>query len=287
MSLLSPNLQAFVLIAEYQSVRQAALSLNITQTAVTQRLRSLEERLKTSLFIRSRRGMLLTAEGEVLLRYCYACQELEANTLPQLQQTGTQSQIEIKLCGPTSLMSSRIIPQCLPLLNQFKEVLFHFDIEDIENRHELLREGRCDFAIISPEHVNLEMATKMLQPEQYVLVGTPRWQDRPLTDIIREEAIIDYAPEDQTTFNYLKQVQLFTHGQHRRHFVNRTDSMATLLVHGVGYGLLTKEFSAPYLERGELMILNAEHPYQNTMHLAWYPRPHMPDYLQQLIERIA
>ena len=70
MSLLSPRLIAFLAVAQCKTVHRAADKIHITQTAVTQRIRALEHSLKTTLFIRTRKGMNLTPEGEVLLRYC-------------------------------------------------------------------------------------------------------------------------------------------------------------------------------------------------------------------------
>ncbi len=81
MSLLSPQLQAFQAIVKYKTVHAAADTLNVTQTAVTQRIRALEEKLRVTLFIRTRRGMLLTSEGEALLRYCQAVRDIEGEAL--------------------------------------------------------------------------------------------------------------------------------------------------------------------------------------------------------------
>jgi predicted transcriptional regulator len=63
MILLDPQLHAFEAIVKTGTVHAAAKLLHLTQTAVTQRLRMLEQRMKTTLFIRSRRGMQLTTEG--------------------------------------------------------------------------------------------------------------------------------------------------------------------------------------------------------------------------------
>ena len=63
MSLLSQNLQAFAAIVKQGTVMGAAKELRLTQTGVTQRIRSLEQQLATTLFIRSRKGMKLTSEG--------------------------------------------------------------------------------------------------------------------------------------------------------------------------------------------------------------------------------
>ncbi|OGO94468.1 MAG: hypothetical protein A3F10_03015 [Coxiella sp. RIFCSPHIGHO2_12_FULL_42_15] len=287
MSLLSPQIQAFVYIAKCGTVHQAATALHLTQTAVTQRLRLLEQKLGVSLFVRSRRGMLLTAEGETLLRYCHACLDLEHETLSEIKASGVTQSVEIKISGPTSFMGSRVIRQCFSVLQAFPRLLVHFDITDDEHRHLQLREGQAHLAIIQPEHLAAEMESKTLQPEQYVLVCSSAWRHRELKEIIQREPIIDYAPDDQMTFNYLKRYRLFDDCNHQRHFVNRTESLAWMIAEKLGYGLLTKEFSQPYLDNNKLIILNDHKIYENHLCLAWYPRPHLPNYLWALIEAIA
>lgn len=273
-------------IAEHHSVHQAAKELHLTQTAVTQRLRGLELRLNTSLFTRSRRGMLLTAEGEALLRYALAVSALEEETLQQIKASGTTKNIEITLSGPTSMMSARVIPACFQVMREFPHLLLHFDITDTEDRHLRLRDGRCQFAIILPEHLSAEMQSKQLRQEEYVLVCTKKWEKRKLTEIIQSEYIIDYNIDDQMTFNYLKHYHLFDRAQHERHFINRTESLAAMIAAGYGYGLLTKEFCQPYLDSEEIIVLNQGRIYQNTLYLAWYPRPFLPPYFASLIGKI-
>src|SRR5262245_44627485 len=106
MSLLSPQLEAFVTIARHKTVHGAAVALHITQTAVTQRIRMLESRLGTTLFIRTRRGMMLTTEGEALLRYCQAASELEGEALAIIQGAAKETAIRFCITGPTSIMHS-------------------------------------------------------------------------------------------------------------------------------------------------------------------------------------
>jgi DNA-binding transcriptional LysR family regulator len=286
MILLSPQLQAFVAIAKNKTVHAAAKTLHVTQTAITQRIQALEAKLGASLFIRTRRGMTLTPEGEALLRYCHTMEELEGKALATIQGT-SESLIQIGITGPTSIMQSRIIPQCLPILQAFPNLLVTFNINDVENRVRALRAGESQFAILRTEDVTPEMKHKILQPEHYVLVCTSAWKSRKLQDILRTERIIDYDPTDQMTFNYLKHFDLFETTKHERHFVNRPEALSLMLTTGLGYGVLTREFSKPYIEEGELIVLNSGKTYQNKLALAWYNRPEPSPYFSKLIEAIT
>ncbi len=59
-------LRAFVTVADTASMTAAAQSLHLTQAAVSQQIKRLEDALGTSLFGRDRRGMMLTDDGERL-----------------------------------------------------------------------------------------------------------------------------------------------------------------------------------------------------------------------------
>jgi LysR family transcriptional regulator (chromosome initiation inhibitor) len=286
MSLLSPQLQAFMAIAKHKTVHGAAGFIHITQTAVTQRIHSLEAKLGTTLFIRTRRGMMLTPEGEALLRYCHAVNEIEGEALAKIKGAGIDSDIRIGITGPSSIMRARIIPQCYSVIKHFPHLLVHFDINDLENRIRSLRSGDSQLAVVRKEEVTPEMEFKLLQPERYVLVCTSAWKKRKLREIIATEHIVDYDFSDQMTFNYLKHFDLFDLVKHERHFANRTDALAMMLVEGYGYGVLTMEFSQSYIEENQLIVLNAGKIYKTSMALAWYDRPEPPKYFSALINAI-
>jgi len=88
------------------------------------------------------------------------------------------------------------------------------------------------------------------------------------------------------TFSYLKKYNLLEGIQSERHFVNNTESIAQLFSAELGYGVLTREFAAPYIKSGELHILNQGEVYCNPMTLAWYKRLEQPDYFTALIDAL-
>jgi LysR family cyn operon transcriptional activator len=72
------HIKYFLAVAEHQSFTRAAASLYVSQPALSQQIKQLEETLGTTLFDRSGRNVKLTDAGEVYSRYAHrALQDLE------------------------------------------------------------------------------------------------------------------------------------------------------------------------------------------------------------------
>lgn len=285
-ALLNPNLEAFMAVAEHKTVRAGARAVHISQTAMTQRIHILEQKLNITLFVRTRQGMHLTSEGEKLLRYCHIVSDFSSVTLSDIMHAGIESVQRVKISGPSSIMISRIIPTCMKIMKQFPQLYITFDVNDSNNTVDLLRNGLCQFSILRPEQVTRDMASALLSPEKYMLVCTKKWKSRKLKDIIESERIIDFDESDLMTIHYLKQFDLLKSAQSDRLFVNRTESLSKMLIDGYGYGVLTKEFSKPFLENGDLIALNNGKTYDNSVALAWYARPEPSKYFLSIIDTI-
>ncbi len=286
MSLLAPNLKAFLAIVQAGTVHGAAHELRLTQTAITQRIRSLEKELGCTLFLRSRKGMRLTQEGEALLRYCKGTIELEGEVLSQIFQGGKDKPIAMTVAGPTSVITSRIATQCLPLYAAWPHLYLNFRICDAADRLSLVRSGKASFAVISPHQVPQEMDSKKLQPDRYLLVATARWKKRTLEELLAQERIIDFDENDMTTLEYLKKFQLHEKVKKPRLFVNSNDTIIKFFLEGIGFGTLTQEIARPYLDSGKLFALHDGASLDDPLALVWYPRPEMPAYFREIIKVI-
>ncbi len=284
MKLLSPPIQAFFMTAQLGTVHAAAHALHLTQTAVTQRIKILEKRLSTSLFVRSRKGMILTSEGQALLRYCYSFQELEGEALSHVMNAGTESTISICMTGPTTILRSRIIPRCSAVMKKFLNLLMQFDINDHDDRASSLRSGKSQLAIIEPSQLSEEMEYKSLKPEHYILVVPTEWRNRKILDVVKNERIIDFDSNDRMTFDYLSKFNLLTSANKDRHFTNRTDTLALMITEGLGYGVLPLEFAKPYIANNQLCALHKSKTYPHEQVLAWFPRHQQPKYFSALID---
>ena len=279
--MIDPHLYAFEAIVQQGTVHAAAEMIHLTQTAVTQRIKALEQKIGATLFIRSRRGMALTQEGEALHRYCQQILELNGQLMANIRGTGITTDIRLKIAAPTS-----IIPSCEHVMREFPGLRMSFIIDDSSNIQHRLKSGNAELVILSPECIFDELASKALCSENYVLLCSSKWKNRALRDIIEKEKIIDFYDDDQMTFNYLKTHHLFEHAKTDRHFVNNTESLAYLITAGIGYGVLTQEFARPYIQREEIIVLNYDKIYAHKIALAWYPRVECPNYFRAVVDAI-
>lgn len=284
MSLLSPTLQAFWAVARKGTVQEASRFLGLTQTGVTQRIRSLESQLKTTLFTRSRKGMRLTKDGEELLHYVLATSKIEGMTLSRIQKAGEIENRTVSLVGPSSILRSRLIPQFLKAQTKFKNLKYHFDLSDTESNSEKLKSGSFDFAILEHHDVTKEMDSKILKPERYKVFVAASWKRRAFLEILKTESIIDFNPNDKMTLNYLEKYKLKTAALTARHFANNTDALATMISEGLGFSVLSEEFAKPLVKSGQLFDIQPERHFDYKVALAWYYRPELPEYMKTLIQ---
>lgn len=283
-TLRSPLLIAFESVARLGTTHAAAKELHLTQTGITQRIKALEEGLSLTLFLRSRRGMSLTQEGQALLQFCRGSRELEGQFASQVEG-GKRQDVSLTLAGPTSAISTRIAANVEPLYAQFPFLRLHLQSDDHSDLIEKVRRGEADLAVVPPSQVPNEMDSKMLRPDRYLLVGSPKWKGRKLAEILEAERIIDFYESDPTTRRYLAEHGLEAGARADRLFVNENQALIRFFQAGIGYGTLTESVAEPYLKDGSLLPLH-KGTMGDPLALAWYPRPRKMPYFEELLRAV-
>lgn len=301
MKLLSPNLQAFHAVAKAGSLHGASRSIHITQTGLTRRIAGLETELDTTLFLRSRKGMTLTDEGQALLRYCEQALAIEGETLARMNGSDPSLIQRLVVQGPSSIMRSRIIPSLASIFRlhppggitagtappkSYQNLTAEFRLSDFGTGIEQLKRGECDILILPRTAVVSEFDSRIIRPEKYVLVGPTAWSRRSLVEIIKTERIIDFDTTDEMTRSFLNHHDLLASAHKDRHFANNTDALASLIENGVGYSVLSLEFAEPLIAEKKITIIGARKYYENPMAVAWFPRRHMPPHFRDALKLI-
>ncbi len=141
------QLRTFLFVTRQGGVRRAASALNLTQPAVTARIRNLEETLGCALFDRTGGTMRLTQRGERLLRY--------AEEFEHLSELVARDVIDpAALDGHLRLGVSETIAQCwLPELiarlhRLYPRLEIEFNVDISLNLRAGLLDGEIDLAIL-------------------------------------------------------------------------------------------------------------------------------------------
>jgi len=135
-------LRAFEVSARHLNLTRAAQELNVTQTAVSQHIRNLEDRLGTPLFRRLPRGLALTDEGLALLP---VLTESFARMQSALEQISDRRPREVLTVGAVGTFA---VGWLLPRLRDFSRACPFVDLRLLtnNNRVDLAAEG-LDYAI--------------------------------------------------------------------------------------------------------------------------------------------
>jgi LysR family transcriptional regulator (chromosome initiation inhibitor) len=280
------QLPTFMAVAELLNLSAAARKLGITQTGATQRIKALEQSFGATLFTRSRSGMRLTEEGQLLLRYCTAVSSLEGQFFSGIKGAGQTREVELCIVGPMSLLAGRVVPRYQEIAHRWPSLNLRFIVDSNANRLNQLKRGACDLAFIFPHEVGLELDSKLVRPVEYLLVATAQWKNRTLKDILESEKLLAYHPGDTTGIDYLKTFNLLDRFKRSLFCVSENITLIRLLELGLGFGVLPKEIAEALIRENKLTLLNQGRTYKIPFALAWYPRKEMPEYFREVVQMI-
>ena len=160
--------RVFYVVAKHKHMTRASEELHISQPAISQSIKKLEDQLGGTLFLRSNKGMELTEEGKMFFEYVKGALELINNAENEFTSFKDLSKGEIKIGCSTTLTK-------LILLDALKE--FHKDYPNINinitndltgNLINDLKIGKLDFVIFNESNVketnlNLEKIKELKQ----------------------------------------------------------------------------------------------------------------------------
>lgn len=143
------TLRYFIVVAQELNITRAAQKLNMSQPPLSHQIQQLEQELDTPLFVRGKRHLQLTEEGEVLLRRACQLLELAEKTTQEIRErkngmSGTiyLSQVE----GRAPYLSARWIAGFRDEFPMVCYNLWNGSSDDVLDR---LKKGLADLAVIA------------------------------------------------------------------------------------------------------------------------------------------
>ncbi|MBI2254850.1 MULTISPECIES: LysR family transcriptional regulator [Dongia] len=126
------KLRIFHAVAEAGSFTHAGEVLNLSQSAVSRQISSLEESLNVALFHRHARGLILTEQGELLYRTAHEVFSKLAMAEAQLAESKDRPKGQLKVTATQAFGSSWLTPVLLEFIDLYPDVEVDLVLEDRE-----------------------------------------------------------------------------------------------------------------------------------------------------------
>ena len=251
----------FYHVATSGSISKAAEELLISQPAVTWQIKSLEEQLGITLFIRTKRGVILTDEGKVLFEYVKNGVESFSNGENALTNLRNLDYGIIKI-GASATVSKHVL---MPYLARFHEKYPNIEIKIVNTLTEkLLRElrnGNLDILLLNlPMKQAKDLKITKVLDVQDIFVGNKKYYELTngslkLKDLNKYPLLFQKNPSNTREYldNYLK-----ANNEHLRPQMEIVsyNLIMDFVSAGFGIGYATKEFIKEELESKKLYEIN-------------------------------
>ncbi len=172
------RLRVFRAVAEELSFRKAAEVLHLSQPAVSQHVRALEEEVGVQLFDRARGAghgsqISLTQAGHVLLGYANAAAEMMVEAQRALAALNDEADGPLKL-GASTTVAQYLLPRILgAFLKQYPQVKLSLVSGNTEQIVEAVAEKKVALGIIEGPAMRRDVKTERMVQDEMVLIVSP------------------------------------------------------------------------------------------------------------------
>lgn len=170
--------RTFLEVVKTGSFVRAAANLNLTQTAVSARIRVLEQNLDRTVFIRNKAGARLTPAGEQFFRFATSLVQVW-DRARRAAAVAPGSETVVTIGAELSQWNPLMRDWLLWMRRECPEIAISAYIDSAERLMEQVQEGSLDVAILYAAPVRPGVVAELLFEERLVLVRTTSG-DRPI-----------------------------------------------------------------------------------------------------------
>lgn len=169
------QMRYFIAVAQNLSFSKAAQQHYVSQTAVSQQIKLLEEELETELFQRTRHSVALTSAGQVFYEYAVRITDLAEDAARRTRAAAAECSTPLEIGMMSGMENLPILEKLLLFKEQHPAIPLHFHLGDFPTLKKRLQQKKLDFAL-QLELVPLEDASSLLRAQvgqlrQYVVLN--------------------------------------------------------------------------------------------------------------------
>lgn len=257
--------KAFYYVVKNRSITEAAKALFVSQPAVSQSIKSLEDALNCQLLVRNSRGVSLTFEGEVLYEHvAVAFHQLEQGER-KLQQIASFQSGEIHIGASDMTLQFYLLPYLQQFHQRYPKIKVHITNGPTPETLESLKQQQIDFGVVSePFDLQPNMkATRVKTIEDIFIIGKELQGQQALIttyqDLCRYPIIM--LEEKTSTRTYVTQELLKRSVSISPAFELATSSLIVQFVkENLGIGCVVKDFAQEAIAQEAVFELHLQNP---------------------------
>jgi LysR family transcriptional regulator, chromosome initiation inhibitor len=241
----------------------AAKALHVTPSAVSQRIKALEQRTGRVLLLRSK-PVELTDSGEVVVRFARQLARLEQDAGAELGLSGTDEPTRLSIAVNADSLATWFMP-ALAEAAALLPVCFDLHREDQDHTTRLLRQGLVMAAVTSSPHPVQGCTVRGLGHMRYQAVAAPGFVARhlshgPLREVIAAAPVVLFDRRDDLQDQFLRGLGLDRAVSTARHYVPASEAYAEAVAAGLGWGMIPDAQAAARRASGALVDLAPDRP---------------------------
>jgi len=254
----SEQLRTLVAVIDEGTFDAAAARLHVTPSAVSQRMKALEQ-AAGAVLVRRSTPIQATEAGLVVLRHARKLALLDLDLARELGDAGREGgALSVPIAVNADSLATWFL-DALMALGPRADIVFDLRREDQEHTLELLRSGEVAAAVTSIGEPVQGAVSTPLGSMRYRAVCSPAYAEAHLGGVahikrIADAPYVDFDRKDQLQHRLYHAV-IGRDGRAPRHYVPTSADFARAVLGGLGWGLLPDQQCSAELERGELVRL--------------------------------
>ncbi|WP_049731857.1 LysR family transcriptional regulator ArgP [Rhizobium ecuadorense] len=261
-----PALRAVATIVQTGSFEKAATVLNVTPSAISQRVKQLEERLGTVLIVRGA-PCTATEKGEWLCRHMENVGMLEAELFGQLpalvHPDEPRQRVTLQIATNADSLGTWFV-EAMSNFARNSSHLLNIAVDDQDHTAEWLQRGRVIAAVTSLEKPVRGCRRFALGVLRYHATATPDFVTRHFPNGVTDEAIrnapaLTFNQKDRLQSSWVRQT--FGHDlDYPTHWLPSPQSFVEATLSGMAWGMNPTQLTREHLASGRLVELVPDTP---------------------------
>lgn len=258
------SLAALAAVVQQGSFERAARALHVTPSAVSQRVRLLEERMGCALVVRGQ-PCEATETGRRLCQHLDRVRLLEHELRGTLPTLDPQGQVRVRL--PVAVNADSLATWFAPALAAFgadAPVLMDVAVDDEGHTAEWLRSGAVLAAVTATARPATGCNSRPLGAMRYRAAASPAFIERHFgpgvgAATLAQAPSLVFSAKDELQARWVRRL-CRRHVELPRHTLPSSQAFVTAALAGMGWGLHPQALIQPHLDDGSLVELVPDTP---------------------------